>query len=138
VSEGLTIITGSVGLALGVFFLFFLFRAVLRRNWLAAVAFVGLFVTQAVLQNPVPAMSAIVATIQYTFGLWILIRFGVLPMVLAICISDVIVFPVTSDFSAWYAGPAIAAVAFVLAVAGWSFKLALGGRKVWVGDFLDA
>jgi hypothetical protein len=47
-------------------------------------------------------------------------------------------FPLTSDFSAWYASMTIFAVAAVLALAAWSFRIALGARKLWREGFLDA
>jgi len=46
--------------------------------------------------------------------------------------------PVTSDLSAWYASKGLIVVALVQALAVWSFRNALGGRKVIKGDFLDA
>jgi hypothetical protein len=44
--------------------------------------------------------------------------------------------PLTSDFSAWYADVGLIVVALVLALAGWSFRHALGGRKVLQDDLL--
>jgi predicted Ser/Thr protein kinase len=137
VKEGVEMLTFYIAVALGVFFLFFLLRAILRKNWLAAVVFVLLFVAQALLQSSDPLVSGTVAAVQYGFALWILTRFGVLPMILAMFLSDVVVYPLTSDLSAWYAGAGTGAVVLVLVVAGWSFKMALGGRKLWAGDFLE-
>jgi len=44
--------------------------------------------------------------------------------------------PLTSDFSAWYAHIGLIVVALVLALAVWSFRNALGGRKVFRDDLL--
>jgi hypothetical protein len=70
--------------------------------------------------------------------LWLLIRFGVLPLAVSIVVEYLLdSFPITSDFSAWYAGASILALATVLAIGLWSFRVALGGRELWKEDFLD-
>jgi hypothetical protein len=45
--------------------------------------------------------------------------------------------PLTSDLSAWYASRGLVAVALALALATWSFRHALGGRKVLSEGFLE-
>jgi hypothetical protein len=45
--------------------------------------------------------------------------------------------PVTTDLSAWYASTMFAGLAIILAVSLWSFKTALGGRKLWSAEFLE-
>jgi hypothetical protein len=44
--------------------------------------------------------------------------------------------PLTSDFSAWCVKIGLIVVALVLALAVWSFRNALGGRKVLLDDLL--
>jgi serine/threonine-protein kinase len=123
---------------LGLFFLFFLLRAIFRRDWLAAAMFVALDAAPGLLSNPrigIPQgfLSAITILI-----LWLLIRFGVLPLAVSIVVEYLLdSFPITSDFSAWYAGASILALATVLAIGLWSFRVALGGRELWKEDFLD-
>jgi hypothetical protein len=45
--------------------------------------------------------------------------------------------PLTSDLSAWYADKGLIVVALVLVLAIWSFRNALGGRRVLKGDVLE-
>ena len=45
--------------------------------------------------------------------------------------------PLTSDLSASYASNGLIVVTLALALAVWSFRHALGGRKVLQGDFLE-
>ena len=45
--------------------------------------------------------------------------------------------PLTSDFSAWYASRGLTMVALTAALAIWSFRHALGGRKVLAESFLE-
>lgn len=118
-------------------FLFFLFRVILRNAWLAAAGFValGAFLTAA--GSAVPAESAGLAVLYVSLLLWVMIRFGVLPGVLMQTISaETFNWPLTSDFSAWYADKGLIVVALVLSLAVWSFRNALGGRKVLQGDLL--
>src|ERR1022692_4476875 len=66
-----------------------------------------------------------------------MIRFGILPFTLVLLLQIVgSQAPLTSDLSAWYASKGLIVVALVLALAVWSFRHALGGRKVLQGYFL--
>jgi hypothetical protein len=66
-----------------------------------------------------------------------MIRFGILPCILMTAIAGpTFGWPLTSDFSAWYAPIGLIVVALVLALAVWSFRNALGDRKVLQGDLL--
>jgi hypothetical protein len=65
-------------------------------------------------------------------------RFGMLGLAVAIIAQTTFNrYPITSNFSAWYAPLGLMKVALLLGVAVWSFRHALGGRKVWKGEFLD-
>jgi len=69
-----------------------------------------------------------------------LVRFGVLTVVVSLALSVSILtqsaFGV--DLSAWYAPTMYLAAGIVAALAVWSFRTALGGRKVWTGALLEA
>jgi hypothetical protein len=74
----------------------------------------------------------------FASGIWVLLRFGVLPLAAAVFVAVMMdTFSVTSDFSAWYSGAAFVALGTVLASAVWSFRAALGGRTVWKEDILE-
>jgi serine/threonine protein kinase len=128
----------STTFALGIFFLFFILRAIFRRNWLAAVISVALPAALDLLFNPRVGIAEGFNSALNILIIWLLIRFGVLPVAVALVIGIFLGnFPITSDFSAWYAGASILALATVLAIALWSFRVALGGRQIWKEDFLD-
>ena len=44
---------------------------------------------------------------------------------------------ITADFSAWYAGSTIFTLAFIVALAGFAFHTALGGRPLFQAKLLD-
>ena len=102
----------SIFLSLVLLFLLFLLRLFFRRLWLAAAALIV---------RPSPSSSSSLPAairIQVTKGLlqfvfiglmevtmvFVLIRFGVLPMTAGFFVSRILVpFPLSADLSAWYA-----------------------------------
>jgi serine/threonine-protein kinase len=127
-------------IAFGLLFLFFLLRVALRKSWLAATVVVVLGAAQAFL--PATGQAALVfaafGAIIWGFAVLILMRFGVLPLLLAIFVSTILGNnPLTTDFSVWYASSMFTALAIVLAITLWSFRTALGGRKLMSGDLLE-
>ncbi|HME06049.1 MAG TPA: serine/threonine-protein kinase [Bryobacteraceae bacterium] len=124
-------------IAMGVFFLLLIFRLILRKTWLAAAAFVLLGALFAAATSAAPVEAALVSAGFYTLILWVMIRFGVLPCALMLLVAaETVNWPLTSDFSAWYADKGLIVVAVMLALAMWSFRNALGGRKVLQDDLL--
>jgi hypothetical protein len=70
---------------------------------------------------------------------FILIRFGVLAPIVAFSVSLALTnFPLTTDFSAWYAGSSLFAIASVLALTAYALYTALAGRPLFKAGFLDA
>jgi hypothetical protein len=138
VGETVSGVAIGITTALALLFLLFLARVLVRNQWLAAAIVVLFFTVLQTAASPHPAVVAVVSVLQYASAVVILTRFGVLPMVVVVVITYVLVRgPLTTDVSAWYANTMFAALAIVLAISLWSFKTALGGRKLWTGDFLE-
>ncbi|HYL77610.1 MAG TPA: serine/threonine-protein kinase [Bryobacteraceae bacterium] len=128
---------GPVYLALVIFFFFFLLRLALRKTW-AIVAVCVALVGLGNLAGPDPLVATGFVMALVFAGLWVMIRFGILPFTLVLLLQIVgSQAPFTSDLSAWYVSKGLVVVALVLALAVWSFRNALGGRKVLQGDFLE-
>jgi hypothetical protein len=123
----------------GLLFLFFLVRAVVRNIWLAGILVVLMMSAMGALSNPgFFFLDALFGLAIWGFGVAILLRYGVLPMILAMFISELIdSSPLTTDFSVWYANSMFTALAIVLVITLWSFRTSLGGRKIWSGNFLE-
>jgi len=134
----LTIIAQYVAFALAIFFLFFLLRLLLRKDSFAAVAFVLIFVGSNALPGKFPLVSAVFIAGAYGILIFILKRFGLLPLI-TFFISDVALQrgDLTTHLSAWYAVPTYFAVAFVLVLAVYGFKVSLAGRPIFSGAALD-
>jgi hypothetical protein len=121
------------------FFLFVLFflRALLRKQWLAAVAFVlftSIFFTNSASPNVLVQNLIFAVAIMF-----LLIRLGFLAMVAQVvfefCLLDG--FPLTTQGSAWYAGISVAGILLMAAMAFYGFHTSLGGRPVFGNAVLE-
>ena len=120
------------------FFLFFLLRVLLRRNWLAALAFAAVLELPGFILGPYYYTVGVAYVIMDLLSVWILLRFGVLALFVATIVSLLLgMLPFTLDLSAWYSGGTIVTFLTVVILAVWSFRVALGGRQIWKEDFLD-
>ena len=131
-------VSGPPLIALGLFVLFLLLRVVLRRTWLAALPVILLLTGFATGPQGFAASTPLFGLPIALLMLVLSMRFGMLAFAVAfIATSSFTRYPVTSNFSAWYAPLGLMEVALVLAMTVWCFRNALGGRKVWKGEFLD-
>jgi len=128
---------GPAAIAMIFSFVFFLFRLMFRNTWAAAAAFVALFGGLDVATAVNPFSGVLYAAAEYSLFVWVMIRFGILPLALVTLSIILVGVPLTSDLSAWYADKGLIVVALILGLAVWSFRNALGGRKVLKGDFLE-
>jgi serine/threonine-protein kinase len=134
---GFGFLTVVIMVALAAFFFLFLLRAALRRDWLAAVTVVAFYLTLVFRGGGI--VGTISAGVMGLIAVWGALRFGVLAVVVAGSVTTLLVsFPVTLDFSAWYAGPGFIALGAILALGVWSFRTALGGRKLLKEDLLES
>jgi hypothetical protein len=123
--------------ALGVFFVLFLLRLLLRKDWLAGIAAVILFSASA-LNDENRVFSIVMLALIWAAILLVLKKFGLLAMVTGLVVQNVLIlFPVTTHFSRWYAPPALAGLAFIAALAFYGFQMARAGQPVFSGSVLD-
>jgi serine/threonine-protein kinase len=135
IGESLFVFVDALYKALGILFLIFLARTVLRKQWLAA----GLVTV---------ALAGIIAaniTILYIgwpvnlifFGVMVLtlMRFGLLSLVVALFFSVFLSsFPMGTDFTVWYVGEIVFTILIVLAPAVFAFRTALAGQRLFVEE----
>jgi serine/threonine protein kinase len=128
---------GPAAATLIFFFIFFVLRFAVRNTWVAAAAFVALLCAPSLAAQD-PVFATALSIVVNASSLLVMIRFGILPFTVVLLLQNVLSqAPLTSDLSAWYASKGLFVVALILALAVWSFRNALGGRKVLKGDFLD-
>jgi uncharacterized membrane protein (DUF441 family) len=130
--ESLSLLIGPLGFAMGCFLLLFLLRVLLRRQWLAVAALILLLVTQTALGSDHKVIDASFAAIAGGLVIFTMIRFGVLAFVIYPLVTGALAsFPLTTDFSTWYAGSTIFALAVVLALTAYAFRTAVAGRPLF-------
>jgi len=131
----LSLIPDCVLLALVWFVLIFVLRVVLRRDWLAAAAFVLIYMALNWLATPAsPALAALFGAVQTALLVFVMVRFGLVALIASAFAFDLLlIFPITADFSVWYAGASLFAVLSVAAMAAFAFHSSLAGRPLF-GD----
>jgi hypothetical protein len=125
-------VCGSVFGTLEFFFLLLALKVVLRRDWLAAIAFVAIFALPRGLTSSHAATELPMLILIYGIAVLIVFRFGLVPLAIAIFTVDMLAgVPFSSDFSTWYMPTSILALLSVVALAGWGFYHSLGGEPLW-------
>jgi hypothetical protein len=107
-------------------------RKLLRKEWLAAAATVGIF---SVIQNTQTGDSYSIFPLyaaMNTIPVVLLLRFGFLASVLTSFVGySALNLYITTDFSAWWGESSLVAVALLIGLALGGFRLALGGRPLF-------
>lgn len=128
----------SIVVALILFFLSFLLRLLLRRQWLAGAVWILLTSGLGSLTFGHPALAAPFGVMSFGLMFLILIRFGLLPLAAGQFVMGLLVgVPMNANLSAWYAYTTIFALGVVLALAAHSFYTGLAGRALLRDGFLD-
>jgi serine/threonine-protein kinase len=117
------------------FFLLFVLRVLLRKEWLAAIVFVGLWVTLKTLGSDYPWIEGPAWTLLYAVAVIVVFRFGFVALAAGIFATDMLLnVPLTLDFSAWYLSSVLLPLLSLAALAVWGFYHSLAGQKLWQGD----
>lgn len=120
-----------------ILFIFFMFRIVLRRDWLAAVA-AGTLAALAIslVQEDLHQIPfAILFAVLFVFCLY---RFGLLALIASSFFTHLnIFFPITSNFTAWYAADFVIALIIALGLAVYAFYISLAGQPLFKGRLLE-
>jgi hypothetical protein len=134
-----SLLTIGVGALLNILLAFgvlFVFRVVLRRDWLMAAAFIALTVVQALLRGT-PLVGVAATAVGAMAMIAVLLRLGFFGFCVAAVVNSLLtIYPLSTDVGAWYGAPTVFAV-IVLAVAAFgAFWIALGGKPL-LGQSLD-
>lgn len=122
----------SVLNALAFLFFLFLFRALLRKEWAAAVAWV-LFVSVFFSVGSEYVLLALVTTlILNVVTVFLMRRLGLLWLVAAFVFQSLLTnFPLTTQGSAWYAGLSLAGILLMAAIVLYAFYTSLAGQPLF-------
>ena len=133
-------IVASVFVGFAFLFFLLLLYMILRRELLAEI---GLFVTVLTIEVAAFASSSPrfvwVASIIISVIIVIMVaRLGLLAtMVAQFCFFLTAFYPMTTDFSAWYASSTVFALTIVLGLVIYGFYTSLGGQRVFGGKLLN-
>jgi serine/threonine-protein kinase len=118
-------------------FILLLFYIILRRERLAALA-LWVIAAVALTLTHETAVGIPFACLSATLVVWLLYRYGLLALISAIFFLHLIIFfPITSEFSAWYAGDFVLALIVSIALAAFGFYTSLAGEPLFRGARLD-
>jgi hypothetical protein len=131
VSWLLLILYDSIFSALAVFFLVFLIRLVLRKDWLAAGAWAAISIAQNTLASPNPWTTALFATLVVSALMVVLFRFGIVSFgVATFFLTALLEFPLTGHVTAWYGTGSIVVLVALVGIAGYGFRTASAGKPL--------
>jgi serine/threonine-protein kinase len=127
----------GIAVSLILFFIFFLFRLVLRRDWLSGLV-TTLLLSLLYVDKDHPILSATYALLFLGIPLVVLIRFGLLALVVAICTQNILeTYPLTAHLTAWYAEPTFFVFSLFLAASIFGFYTSTAGKQRFGGLSLD-
>jgi hypothetical protein len=113
---------------LALFFLIFLFRLILRKEWLAAAVFTLIFTVMAVLSGSSRAEIVFTAIVYGSFS-FVTVRFGLLAVSTLLLVDGTLGdMPATFDTSAWFYPHFVLAMLGVSALIVWAFWQSAGGK----------
>jgi serine/threonine protein kinase len=132
-------VSASLVQALMIVFLLLLLSLLLRRDWLGiatgTIILASIVVTPVIGREPLPTVIMILGVVLIlVFGA---LRFG--PIALFACLTVFhlwVFFPITSDFSAWYATAFMVDVVFLFLLAIYGYYISLGGQPMFSGKLL--
>jgi protein kinase-like protein len=117
--------------ALVLLFVIFLFRLIARSEWGAGALYCLLIVTLNNLGISHAAVASLFSAAAAALTFYILLRYGLVAVAVSLFVIELLSgFPLTLDFSKWYAGSSLLALGTVLALAVLGFREALAGRAV--------
>jgi hypothetical protein len=123
---------------LGALFFLVLLRALLRKEWAAAVAWVLLFTVLSAADSQSAPIFLVFFLILSSLFVFLMIRFGLLTLVANFVFWQVLSnFPLTTQSSAWYSGISLTGILLIAAIALYAFYTSLGGRPVFGGAVLE-
>lgn len=127
----LSAVPAAIFSALLFFFMLFLLRLLLRKEWIAGVTFVAIITVSACQGSTTPWVDFPLTAAGFAVTAFILLRFGLLAAMATGAVTEILELAGMLDFSAWYAGMALLPYVLIAALAVYGFRVSLGGRKLF-------
>ena len=104
-----------------------MWRLLLRRQWLAAIAFAATFASL----DAVAANGWTVVVTSFAVSLMaalVAVRWGLVSLTVGVLTTNLLLrIPISRDLSAWYASTLLLVIAITVVLATWAFVTAMGG-----------
>ena len=124
--------------SLGIFFLLFLLRLLVRKDWIAAIVIVVLGAVASTGGADYFWFTFLAGAIIWLSIYLVLRRFGLLALVVGLVVQNILVtFPMTTHLSRWYASGAIAGMMIIVAIALFALHSGLAGQPLFSARVLD-
>jgi serine/threonine-protein kinase len=134
----LGVLLRSIRSTLIFFMVLFLLRVLLRRRWLASVAFVILLSLPSLLASHRPLVEGPLRLAVYSIAAVAVVRFGLVTLAAGIVTVELLLnVPMTASLSSWYAPAMVVVFLSVLALAVWGFWTSLAGQRLFTGDAFE-
>ena len=110
-------------------------KLVLKKDWLATIAFVAIFAANKSIGSNYLAVTAVTTVVVYLVLALIVYRFGLIPLACAIFTVNLLAnVPFTADTSVWYFGNSMFDLLSVVALAGFGVYYSRGGEGLWKAE----
>ncbi len=116
------------------FFILFVLRLVLRRDWIAGAAFTLILALVTNFASATPWVDLPLAALAFGVFAFALLRFGLLAGIVTSAVGQILALGGVLDFSAWYAGMAALPFLLVALLVFYGFRTSLGGRKLFTQE----
>ena len=113
-------------------------QIIFRNRWIAAGAFMVIFVAKLALQGGTPFDTYFSELIAITLLVFVIYRFGLLALTIYVFVQQILSAPITPDTSAWYAWMGFFGVALIGALVIYGARIALAGQPMFGRRFADA
>jgi hypothetical protein len=131
-------IPSSISGTLMFFFVIFLLRVILRRQWLAAMGYTLIYSTLKLLGSDHPWIELPLAVTIYAVAAVVVVRFGLVALASGIFTADLLAnIGMTTDLSAWYAAATLFPFLVIAGLAIWGFHTALAGRPLLKNELFE-
>ena len=121
--------------ALMFFFLLFLFRVVLRNQWVAAAAWVLVFGSLNALNSSDLLFDLPLSLLVYALTAFFVLRWGLLALAAGNFVANVLgATAIAWHPSAWYFGNIVLTFLLIVALPVWGFRASIAGRRLWKQD----
>ena len=127
-------IPNAIFSALFFFFVLFLLRLLLRKDWIAGAAFVLIGTLIAALASTTPWVDSPLNALTLAMFTFALLRFGLLAAIVTSTARQILLMGGLLDFSTWYAGMAVLPFVLIALVVIYGFRTSLAGRTLFKQD----